>query len=90
MRRRAEPHSQNRNAAAPLVSTRAHSLTPHPESIRSTNMPFVPPGMMLDVDALVNDRAISTCGVSDVLSASPFGMEPAHAFLPRLSNSHPH
>jgi hypothetical protein len=43
-----------------------------------------------DVDAAVNDRTTSTCGVSDVLSASPFGMGASSMmpFLPRLSNSH--
>ena len=43
-----------------------------------------------DVDAAVNDRTMSTCGVSDVLSASPFGVGASSmmSFLPRLSNSH--
>ena len=55
-------------------------------------MPFVPPGLGLDVDAVMNDRAMSTCGVSDVLSANPTwdGSQRSHAFLPSFFNSHPH
>jgi hypothetical protein len=68
--------------AAPLVSTHPQSsYNPIPPTfeIRSTNVPFVRPGVMLDVDAVLNDRATSTCGVSDVLSASLIGKTPAQS-----------
>ncbi|XPS69009.1 hypothetical protein M3J09_001289 [Ascochyta lentis] len=42
----------------------------------STNVPSVPPDLVLDVDAVLGDRATSTCGVGDVLSASRFGLAP--------------
>jgi hypothetical protein len=58
---------------------RSHTQIPPTFEIRSTNVPFVRPGVMLDVDAVLNDRATSTCGVSDVLSASLIGKTPAQS-----------
>jgi len=74
-------HSSPPVLAAQLPS-RLNSLYKH--AVRTT-------GLVPDVDASVSDRATTTCGVSDVLSASPDQdrVQLSHAFLPRRSNSHP-
>jgi hypothetical protein len=86
---RNEPHSARRGALrhrspSPVLTARLPSRlnSLDKRAVCTTSVEF-------DVDAAVNDRTASTCGVSDVLSASPVGVGASSMmlFLPRLSKA---